>query len=63
MPPTFLQTGQVEAHISRLTNIRTQLSSYKDTDGRAAEAIPAIEAAIESLRQEPFATDTKVETV
>ena len=50
----FLQATQVEAHINRLTNISTQLKGYDKDDGRAAEAIPALDAVVSILQQEPF---------
>jgi len=59
----YLQDSQVEAHIARLTAIRAQLQGYAAVDGRAAEAIPAIDAAVGSLGQPLFDTPTEVETV
>lgn len=56
----FLQGTQVEAHIGRLTNIKTQLQSYADRDGRAATAIPQIDGVIATLSSEPYTPDTEV---
>ena len=61
MATTYLQPGQIEAHISRLTAVRTQLAGYAETDGRAAEAMPLIDTVIGSLQQEPFDTPKGVE--
>lgn len=55
MAQTFLQPTQVEAHISRLSAIKAQCNNYRETDGRAAEAIAAIDAVIAIFQQEPFA--------
>jgi hypothetical protein len=52
----FLQSGQVEAHVARLTAIRAQLAGYAAVDGRAAEALPSLDATIVSLQQEKFQT-------
>lgn len=55
-----LQPTQVEAHVSRLTAIKTQLVSYKDADGRAADAIPAIDAVIGILSGECFEPTSEI---
>lgn len=57
---SYLQRGQIEAHVSRLTAVRTQLQGYASKDGRAAEAMPLIDNVIASLQQEPFDTPTDV---
>jgi hypothetical protein len=59
----LLQQGQVEAHVSRLTNIRTQLAGYSTRDARAVDAIPAIDAAIEALNGEARVPVTEVAPV
>jgi len=58
--PKILSGSQVEAHVSRLTAVRTQLAGYAAVDGRAAEAIPMIDAVIGSLQQAAFPTPTGV---
>lgn len=58
--PSFLQQTQVEAHTNRLTNIRTQLTNYAESDGRAATAIPQIDALISTLNAEPYAPDNEI---
>lgn len=52
--PKFLQPTQIEAHVNRLTAIKTQLQTYAEQDGRANEAIPSIDSVIATLTQEPF---------
>lgn len=61
--PNFLQPTQTEAHINRLTAIKTQLQGYVERDGRAVEALPAIDEAIRALSAEPFAPDNEVSEV
>lgn len=53
--PRFLQPTQIEAHISRLTAIRTQLVGFPE-DGRAVDCIPGIDSIIATLKQEKFVT-------
>lgn len=59
----LLQQTQIEAHVSRLNAIRTQLVSYAGRDARAADAVPAIDAAIEALNGEAREPVTEVAAV
>ncbi len=61
--PKMLQPGQVEAHVSRLTAVRTQLAGYALVDGRAAEAMPMIDATIASLQQPAFSAPVGVAAI
>jgi len=59
----LLQGPQIEAHVARLTAIRTHLQGWSTKDARAADAIPAIDAALLALNGEAREPVTDIENV